>query len=66
MKNDFILAPPPVVTPRRKLDNPQIDPKIIQRPPWPAKGDELNGREMSHGIYPNLKFLPIRRGRSIR
>ena len=42
--------------------NHQIDPKIIVRPPWPRKGDEPRGQDISRNLYPNLKFLPIHRG----
>lgn len=47
-----------------KLNNPQIDPKIILHPPW--KGDQSKGREVSRHLYPNLRFLPIRPGPGIR
>jgi hypothetical protein len=42
--------------------NHEIDPKIIIRPPWPRKGDEPRGQDISRNLYPNLKFLPIHRG----
>jgi len=39
--------------------NHQIDPKIIVRPPWPRKGDESRGQDVSRNLYPNLKYLPL-------
>ncbi len=49
------LAPPP------RPINPQIDPKIIVRPPWPAR-DTVKGRDMSSDQFPNLRFLPLHGG----
>ena len=63
VKNEVILAIPPAALPRPKMDNPEIDPKIILRPPWRS---QPNGQDISRNLYPNLKFLPIRRGRPIR
>ena len=54
----LILARPPI-TPRPKLNDPQIDPKIILHPPWPSKRDQPKGQDVSR-LYPNLKLLPIR------
>src|SRR5579863_1385612 len=45
-----------------KLNNPQIDPKIILHPPWPARRDEPKGQEVARNLYPNLKLLPLRDG----
>ena len=59
MKHDFILDRPPMVLPRMKPDSPQIDPKIIIRPPWHGQS---NGQDVAHHLYPNLKFLPLQRG----
>ncbi len=59
MKNDFVLAHPRIVLPPPKLNNPQIDPRIIVRPPWPRKGDASRGQDVSRNLYPNLKYLPL-------
>lgn len=61
---ELVLPGPNPVGP--KLNNPQIDPKIILHPPWPSKGDESKGREVSRRQYPNLRFLPIQRGPGIQ
>jgi hypothetical protein len=66
MKNELFLGDPPVEAPRPKLNDPQIDPKIIVHPPWPDKGDKSNGQDVSHDLYPQLKFLPIHHVRPIR
>ena len=57
--NESILAHPTIVTPPQRLNAPQIDPKIIVRPPWhsPSKGNDV-----AHKLYPDLKFLPLQRG----
>jgi hypothetical protein len=70
-------AKPPAVTEKLRLPLPgpqivlqspdpdlnhQIDPKIIVRPPWPRKGDEMRGQDVSRNLYPNLKFLPLQGG----
>jgi hypothetical protein len=67
-------AKPPAVTEKLRLPlpvphivmlspdpnlNQQIDPKIIVRPPWPRKGDESRGLDVSRNLYPNLKYLPL-------
>jgi len=62
----------PLPTPQTVVSNPapelnhQVDPKIIVRPPWPRKGDQLRGQDVSRNLYPNLKLLPIRRGAQSR
>ena len=56
MKNDLILTRPTIVVPRPKLNDQQIDPKIILRPPWK---NHSKGQDVSH-LYPNLKLLPLR------
>jgi hypothetical protein len=66
MKNELFLGPAPVDAPRPKLNDPQIDPKIIVNPPWPDKGDESKGKDVSHSVYPHLRFLPIHHARPIR
>ena len=57
MKNDLILLRPMRPVPGLRLDNPQIDPKIILHPPWHSQS---KGQDVAHRLYPNLKFLPIR------
>jgi hypothetical protein len=42
-----------------KLNDPQIDPKIIIRPPWRS---ESRGQDVGHRLYPDLKLLPLQRG----
>lgn len=59
MKNDFVLAHPRIVLSPPKLNNPQIDPGIIVRPPWPRGGDGSRGQDISRNLYPNLKYLPL-------
>ena len=59
MKNDLILAFPARVIPGPRLDNPQIDPKIILHPPGHSHS---KGQDVAHRLYPNLKFLPLERG----
>jgi hypothetical protein len=66
MKNELFIGPPPVGTPRPDLNNPQIDPKIIVHPPWPDKAGASKGQEVSHSLYPHLRFLPIHHPRPIR
>ena len=53
-----ILARPTIDTPNPKLNDPQIDPKIIVHPPWHGGS---NGQDVAHHLYPNLKFLPLHR-----
>ncbi len=59
MKNDLVLAFPRIVLPPPKLNNPQIDPRIIVRPPWPRESDGPRGQDVSRNLYPNLKYLPL-------
>ena len=59
MKNDLILARPTIMTPLPMLSSPQIDPKIIVHPPWHGAS---KGQEVSHRLYPDLRFLPLHRG----
>jgi len=59
MKYESVLTTPPIALPPPKLNDPQIDPKIIVRPPWPAKGDTSRGQDVSRNLYPNLKYLPL-------
>jgi hypothetical protein len=59
MKSDFILVHPRVVLPPPRLNNPQIDPKIIVRPPWPREGEASRGQDVSRNLYPSLRFLPL-------
>ena len=66
MKNELFLGHPPADTPPPNLNDPQIDPKIIVHPPWPDKGDTSKGHDVSHSLYPHLKFLPIHHGRPIQ
>lgn len=66
MTDELFLGTPPVDAPRPKLNDPQIDPKIIVHPPWPEKGETSKGQDVSHSLYPHLKFLPIHRGAPIR
>jgi hypothetical protein len=49
-----VLAPPP------GPKDPEIDKKMIVRPPWPARGEGQKGRDMSNDQFPNLRFLPLR------
>ena len=56
--NKSILPPPNIVSPRPRLNNPQIDPKIIVRPPWQ---NQPKGHDFARHLYPNLKFLPLQR-----
>ena len=58
MKNEFIFVNPTIDLPRPRLDNPQIDPKIILRPPWRNRS---KGQDVGSNLYPHLKLLPIRR-----
>ena len=37
----------------------KIDPKIIVRPPWRSQS---KGQDVSHRLYPDLKFLPLHHG----
>lgn len=55
----FILAHPTVLGPWPKPDDRQIDPKIIVRPPWRSQS---KGQDVSHRLYPDLKFLPLHHG----
>ncbi len=66
MKNELFLGNPPVDEPRPNLNDRRIDPKIIVHPPWPDKGDAPKGQDVSHNLYPNLRFLPIHHARPIR
>jgi hypothetical protein len=66
MRNELFLGNPPADIPRPKLNDPQIDPKIIVHPPWPDKGDASNDKDVSHSLYPHLRFLPIHHWRPIR
>ena len=66
MTNELFLGRPPANVPPPKLNDPQIDPKIIVRPPWPEKGETSRGRDVSHSLYPDLRFLPIHHGAPIR
>lgn len=70
MKNELFLdslpGHPPVDAPRPNLNDPHIDPKIIVHPPWPDKGDAPKGQDVSHNLYPHLRFLPIHHARPIR
>jgi hypothetical protein len=50
---------PRAIVPQSKPGNPQIDPKMIIRPPWRG---ESKGQDVAHRHYPDLKFLPLRRG----
>src|ERR1700761_1140018 len=59
MHNELFLGPPPAEAPRPILNDRQIDPKIIVHPPWPEKGKTSKGQDVSHNLYPHLKFLPI-------
>jgi hypothetical protein len=36
----------------------RIDPRMIQRPPWPRK-DLSQGQDVSRNLYPNLRYLPL-------
>jgi hypothetical protein len=58
MKNELIVPRPSVATPPAKLNNPQIDPKMIIHPPWRGQS---RGRDFAHHLFPNLKFLPLQR-----
>jgi hypothetical protein len=59
MKNELVLAFPRIVLPPPKLNDPEIDPRIIVRPPWPREGDASRGQDVSRNLYPNLKYLPL-------
>ena len=63
MKNELILPRPAIVSPPRNLNNRQIDPKIILHPPWHGLS---KGKDFAHHLYPDLKFLPLRRARPVR
>lgn len=63
MKNELILPQPTVLSPRPKLNDPQIDPKIILHPPWHSQS---KGQDVAHHLYPDLKFLPLERGPRIQ
>ena len=60
LHTEVLLPPPNPVGP--KLNNPQIDPKIIVRPPWRS---ESRGQDVAHRFYPDLKLLPLQRGARI-
>jgi len=62
MKNDLILPRPTILTPRPKLYNPQIDPRIIVHPP---RHSQSKGQDVSRHLFPGLKFLPLRHGPQI-
>jgi hypothetical protein len=66
MTNELFLGRPPVDAPRPKFNDPQIDPRIIVHPPWPEKGETSKGQDVSHSLYPHLRFLPIHHGAPIR
>ena len=66
MKNEWILTRPPVERPRPNLNSPEIDPKIIVHPPWPDKGGASQGQDVSNGLFPHLRFLPIHEAGPIR
>ena len=66
MTNELFLGRPPVEAPGPRLNDPQIDPRIIVHPPWPEKGETSKGQDVSHSLYPNLRFLPIHHGAAIR
>ena len=66
MTNELFMGSPPADAPRPNLNDPQIDPKIIVHPPWPEKGVKSNGQDVSHSLYPHLKFLPIHHAPPIR
>jgi hypothetical protein len=66
MTNELFMGHPPADTPRPNLNDPQIDPKIIVHPPWPDKGNASKGQNVSHSLYPHLRFLPIHHGTPIR
>jgi hypothetical protein len=60
MHPDIVILPGPKNRgPQWK--NPQIDPRIILHPPLPKGEDQPQGEDVSHNLYPNLKFLPIRK-----
>ena len=54
-------GPAAMLTPRRRMGDRQIDPKIILHAPWHPQS---KGRDFAHHLYPDLKFLPLRRGPS--
>jgi hypothetical protein len=66
MTNELFLGRPPVEAPGPGLNDPQIDPRIIVHPPWPEKGETSKGQDVSHSLYPHLRFLPIHPGGAIR
>jgi len=53
------LAHPTVLGPGPKPNDRQIDPKIIVRPPWRSQS---KGQDVSHRLYPDLKFLLLHHG----
>lgn len=58
LANTLILPRPSTVTPRSKLNDPQIDPKIIVHPPghhW------SKGNDVAPHLFPGLKFLPLQK-----
>lgn len=63
MTNELILPRPAIVVPPRNLNNPQIDPRMILHPPWHG---QAKGQDFAHRLYPDLKFLPLRRARPVR
>ena len=58
LTNTMILSRPSTVTPRSKLNDPQIDPKIIVHPPW---HHQPKGQDFAHHLFPGLKFLPLQK-----
>ena len=63
MNHDLILLKPMMPVPRPKLNDPQIDPKIILHPPW---HNQSKGQDAESRLYPNLKFLPVHPLRPLR
>ena len=53
----FRPIPRKILPPARPNDQ-QIDPEIIRQPPWHG---ESKGKNFAHHLYPDLKFLPLRR-----
>jgi hypothetical protein len=49
----------PQVPATRRLDNAQIDPKMIVRPPQSSLGVRQPGTAVAQGEYPHLEMLPI-------
>jgi hypothetical protein len=43
----------------RRLDDAEIDPKIIVHPPQSSIGVQPPGTPMAQNVYPNLQMLPI-------